>query len=103
MTGDTVTRAEFDRLEGEHDDLRGRVLMHDATLQTLTNVLHEIKVDLHELKDWKDDSKVQEIAALRGVIRKRDRIRARILYGLIFGGGGLEILRVLLEWLKRHP
>jgi hypothetical protein len=95
VTDGPVDRGEFEGLESDHRLLRGRVVVNDAMLYNLTNAIHEIRTTLLELKEWKDDSKVQQIAALRGIIKRRDRVRDIVLC-LLGIAVMLEALRVLV-------
>lgn len=63
---------------------RERIRAHDAELKVLRTTIANINLSLDGLSKWKEDSKVQEIAALKGQIKKYSRVRDRIMYGLGF-------------------
>jgi hypothetical protein len=76
--------------------VRERVQAHDAALKTHGRTMSNIQMALDDLSKWKDDSKVQEIAALKGRLRKNDKTRDRILFALLLGGG-VEVVRLLVD------
>jgi Holliday junction resolvase RusA-like endonuclease len=80
----------------EWDWVRERVQAHDAELKALRRTLGNIQMALDDLSKWKDDSKVHEIAALKGRIKKYDKTRDRILYALTIGSL-LEGVRLIVE------
>ena len=98
---DFVTRREYDRLTADVDFLKGRVMAHDAMIPKIARDLTNIRAEVHELSNWKDDSKVQEIAFLKGKIKRSDRWKDRVLTTLLLGGT-LEILRLVLERFFPH-
>lgn len=91
-----IRRGEFDPLKAQVDHVHGRVMAHDGTLGSIRRELANIRTELHELNNWKEDSKVQEIAVLKGKIKKSDRIKDRVLYTLLLGGA-LEVFRLVIE------
>lgn len=99
--GDFITRREFDPLKAQVDHVHGRVMAHDGNLGSIKRELANIRVELHELNNWKDDSKVQEIATLKGRIKKGERLKDRVLYTLLLGGA-LEIIRLVIERWSHH-
>lgn len=104
MNGDYVPRHEHQELKERVDYTEGRVMAHDSTLKVMSRDLANIRTELHELNNWKDDSKVQEIALLKGRIKKSERTKDRIMYALLVGGA-LEVIRLILErWMPTlHP
>lgn len=100
---DYIPRREFDELKERVDYTEGRVMAHDSTLKVMSRDLANIRTDLHELNNWKDDSKIQEIAVLKGRIKKNDRTKDRVMYALVVGAA-LEAVRLVLErWFPLHP
>jgi hypothetical protein len=75
---------------------RERVQAHDAELKTLRREFVNIRLALEDLSKWKDDSKVQEIVALKGRLRKNDKTRDRILFVLL-SGVTVEVIRLLVD------
>ena len=73
-----------------------RVRAHDAEIKTLRREFVNTRMALEDLSKWKDDSKIQEIAALKGRLRKNDKIRDRIMYALLLGGG-VEVIRLVVD------
>ena len=73
-----------------------RVRAHEAELKPLRRDVVNIRLALEDLSKWKEDSKVQEIAALKGRLRKNDKTRDRILYGLLLLGAG-EVVRLIID------
>jgi Holliday junction resolvase RusA-like endonuclease len=76
--------------------VRERVQAHEAELKTFRRDFVNIRLALEDLSKWKDDSKVQEIVALKGRLRRNDKIRDRILFALVLAGG-VEIVRLLVD------
>jgi hypothetical protein len=70
-----------------HDEwtwTKERVGAHEAEIKILRRELVNIRLGIDDLSKWKEDSKVQEIAALKGQIKRYSRVRDRLLYGLGF-------------------
>jgi Holliday junction resolvase RusA-like endonuclease len=76
--------------------VRERVQAHEAELKTMRRTMTNIQMSLDDLSKWKDDSKVHEIAALKGRIKKYDKTRDRILYALL-SVTVLELVRLAIE------
>ena len=76
--------------------MRERVLAHEAELKTSRKDVVNIRLALEDLSKWKDDSKVQEIAMLKGRLRRNDKVRDRILFALLLGGG-VEVIRLIVD------
>ena len=76
--------------------VRDRVSAHDSAIKTHGRTMSNIQMALDDLSKWKDDSKVHEIAALKGRIKKYDKTRDRILYALVLGGL-VEGIRLLVD------
>ncbi len=80
---------------------RDRVRAHDAELKAFRRMLTNIQLGVDELSKWKEDSKVTEIAALKGQIKRYSRVRDRILY-LLASGAILEGVRLMAEhWIHK--
>ena len=80
----------------EWEWVQDRVRAHEAELKTFRRDFVNIRLALEDLSKWKDDSKVQEIVALKGRLRKNDKIRDRIMYALLLGGG-VEVVRLVVD------
>lgn len=91
---DMAELAQIEREEWEW--FKDRVRAHDAEIKVLRREFTNIRLALEDLSKWKDDSKVQEIATLKGRLRKNDKIRDRILYALLLGGG-VEVVRLVVD------
>lgn len=76
--------------------VNGQVAEHNSALRDIRRELANIRLTVEDLTHWKEDSKVQAIAALKGQVRRYEKVRDRILYTLLFGGM-LELIRVGLE------
>jgi Holliday junction resolvase RusA-like endonuclease len=73
-----------------------RVQAHEAELKTLRRTMSNIQMSLDDLSKWKDDSKVHEIAALKGRLKKQDKLKDRILFALLLAGG-VEVVRLVVD------
>ncbi len=73
-----------------------RIRAHDAEFKTYRRDFVNIRLALEDLSKWKDDSKITEIAALKGRLRKNDKIRDRIMYALLLGGA-VEVVRLVVD------
>jgi hypothetical protein len=80
----------------EWDWARERINAHDAALKTHGRTMSNVQLALDELSKWKEDSKVQEIAALKGQIKRYSRVRDRLLY-ILATGAILEGVRLLVD------
>ena len=86
--------AHIDREEWQW--VQDRVRAHDAEIKALRREFVNTRMALEDLSKWKDDSKVQEIVALKGRLRKNDKMRDRIMYALLLGGG-VEVVRLIVD------
>jgi Holliday junction resolvase RusA-like endonuclease len=85
------------RIEKEEWEwVQDRVRAHEAELKTFRRDFVNIRLALEDLSKWKDDSKVIEIASLKGRLRRNDKIRDRIMYALLLGGA-VEVVRLVVD------
>ena len=80
----------------EWEWVQDRVRAHEAELKTFRRDFVNIRLALEDLSKWKDDSKVIEIASLKGRLRRNDKIRDRIMYALLLGGA-VEVVRLVVD------
>lgn len=73
-----------------------RVRAHEAELKSFRRDFVNIRLALEDLSKWKDDSKVQEIAVLKGRLKKAGKTRDRIMWAIALAGAA-EVVRLLVD------
>jgi septal ring factor EnvC (AmiA/AmiB activator) len=97
------SQREFAALQNDVDYMKGQVIRHDSAIEKINQTLQQIRrgmsnleTELHELNNWKEDSKVQEIALLRGKLKKIGRFKSRVFYAVLLAALA-EGVRVAFE------
>ena len=80
----------------EWDWVQERVRAHEAELKSFRRDFVNIRLALEDLSKWKDDSKVHEIALLKGRLKKVGKTRDRIFWAVAIAGGA-EVVRLLVD------
>lgn len=84
-----ISQSEWEYVEEE-------VRSQKFLLKEIRKELANLRLAVEDLSKWKDDSKVQTIAALKGQVKRYEKRNDWVIRTLVFGGV-LELLRVVFE------